>query len=213
LKKVLAFFGAFNPPTKAHLELAHSAMLESGREGVVFVPSKSRYIRTQQGKDFAFSEETRLEMLNSAAHSRDWMRVSDWEIRLSEQARTYRTLVHLREEGYEPALLMGSDKLPELETGWWHVDGIASEFGIVCMARGEDDVEGMLANDPFLRKIAPFIQVIRTPDSHRLVSSTLVRRRIFEIARLIKEAEKMTYTEILSLAIRDMHLEDAQNDS
>ena len=51
MKRVLAFFGAFNPPTVAHIELARFAMERTGRDGVVFVPSKSVYIRGEQGKD------------------------------------------------------------------------------------------------------------------------------------------------------------------
>ena len=48
----LAFFGAFNPPTVAHLELARFALEALGAEQVIFVPSKSMYIRGKQGKDF-----------------------------------------------------------------------------------------------------------------------------------------------------------------
>ena len=41
MKRVLAFFGAFNPPTTAHLELADFARKATGREGVIFVPSQA----------------------------------------------------------------------------------------------------------------------------------------------------------------------------
>ena len=34
MKHVLAFFGAFNPPTRAHLELADFARRETGADGV-----------------------------------------------------------------------------------------------------------------------------------------------------------------------------------
>ena len=54
MKKALAFFGAFNPPTTAHLELARYALEQTGRETVVFVPSRSAYIREEQGKDYAY---------------------------------------------------------------------------------------------------------------------------------------------------------------
>ena len=50
MKQALAFFGAFNPPTLAHLELAEYALAGTGRETVVFVPSRSAYIREDQGK-------------------------------------------------------------------------------------------------------------------------------------------------------------------
>ena len=57
MKEVLAFFGAFNPPTRAHLELADYAWRETGREGVIFVPSRTDYIRNDQGKDAVYSNE------------------------------------------------------------------------------------------------------------------------------------------------------------
>ena len=63
MKKVLAFFGAFNPPTIAHVEMAEKAMEETGREGVVFVPSRMTYIEKEQGKNFAFGDMERLSML------------------------------------------------------------------------------------------------------------------------------------------------------
>ena len=44
MKKNLAFFGAFNPPTLAHLDLAKFALDETGGEMAIFVPSKEAYI-------------------------------------------------------------------------------------------------------------------------------------------------------------------------
>ena len=139
MKKALAFFGAFNPPTTAHIELAHYAMVQTGRETVVFVPSRSAYIREEQGKDYAYSDRARLAMLRAAREKRPWMAVTDYELTLDHQPRSYETLCRLKEEGYEAALLMGSDKLTELETGWKYVREIAEEFGIVCMERAGDD--------------------------------------------------------------------------
>ena len=81
MEKALAFFGAFNPPTAAHLRLAEHAMRQAGREVTVFVPSQTVYIRDAQGKDYAFPDEARLRMLRAAAAVRPWMRVCDWEMR------------------------------------------------------------------------------------------------------------------------------------
>ena len=95
MKRVLVFFGAFNPPTIAHIDLARFALEKTDREGVIFVPSKSVYIEGEQGKDFAYSDVRRLAMLRAAAMSRPWMRVTDWEICADTQPRTYDTLRHL----------------------------------------------------------------------------------------------------------------------
>ena len=54
--KALAFFGAFNPPTVAHIQLAEFALRATGREKVIFVPSKAAYIKDEQGKDFAYTD-------------------------------------------------------------------------------------------------------------------------------------------------------------
>lgn len=200
LKRVLAFFGAFNPPTVAHIELARFAMEQTGRDGVVFVPSKSVYIRGEQGKDFAYSEHKRLEMLGRAAQSRPWMAVSDIEIRAEAQPRTYDTLCRLRDEaGYEPSLLLGSDKLAELETVWRHVEDIGREFGFVCMTRGGDECERLLAEDDYLSTVAPYIQIVETPEDLRGVSSTQVRQKLSEIRALRRELAALVPGEIMPL--------------
>ena len=195
----LAFFGAFNPPTVAHLELARFALEQTGRERAIFVPSKSVYIRGEQGKDFAYPDARRLEMLRAAAASRPWMAVTDWEMRQKAQPRTYETLCHLRSLGDAPALLMGSDKLPELERIWRHVDAIAREFGLVCLARGRDECSAMISTDPFLSALAPYIQVLEAPAATRDVSSTAVRTRLARIRALRREVEALVPEEIVPL--------------
>ncbi len=195
----LAFFGAFNPPTAAHLELARFALEAVGAEQVIFVPSKAVYIREDQGKDFAYTDAERLAMLRKAAESRPWMAVTDWEIRQERQPRTYETLCELRRGGGGIKLLLGSDKLPELEKGWLHVEQIVEEFGMVCLTRGTDECEEMIRRDPYLRALSGGIRMLKTPEETRGISSTEVRRRIREIRRLEKELEGMVPPEIRTL--------------
>ena len=199
MKRVLAFFGAFNPPTVAHVELARFAMEQTGREGVVFVPSKSVYIRGEQGKDFAYGDRKRLEMLRRAAETRPWMAVSDIEVNAEAQPRTYETLCRLRDAGHRPALLLGSDKLGELETGWRYVEEIAREFGFVCMSRGTDECARMLREDAYLATLAPHIQIVETPAALREVSSTAVRQKLSEIRALRREVAALVPEEVLPL--------------
>ncbi|MBR5110365.1 MAG: hypothetical protein IK099_09220 [Clostridia bacterium] len=201
--QALAFFGAFNPPTVAHLGLAEYALGKTGREKVVFVPSKSVYIRDEQGKDFAYTDGQRLAMLRLAAETRPWMAVTDWEIRQPRQPRTYETLCHLRAEGIQAALLMGSDKLPELEHGWQHVPDIAKEFGIVCLSRGADACGRMIQENDYLRALSPFITVLDTPQETRGVSSTAVRCRAAEIRKLKEEISALVPKEILPMLLRN----------
>jgi len=195
----LAFFGAFNPPTVAHLDLAWFALEATRAEQVIFVPSKAVYIRGEQGKDFAYTDAERLAMLRKAAESRPWMAVTDWEMRQARQPRTYETLCGLRDEGCPAKLLMGSDKLPELEHGWLHVREIVQEFGIVCLTRGGDECEETIRQDPYLRTLADGIRILETPAETRGISSTEVRRRIREIRRIEQELSGLVPPEIRPL--------------
>ena len=198
MKTALGFFGAFNPPTMAHLTLARVAAEETGFSQTIFVPSRSDYIRNFQGKDYAYSDETRLRMLRRLAETRPWMGVTDIELCMDRQPRTYITLCQMREQGVQASLLMGTDKLRELEK-WRYVEQIAREFGIVCVDRGEDDGERLLREDPYLRSIAPYVRIIRGPEALKDVSSSAVRRRVTEIRRLREEIAAMTPTEIMDL--------------
>ena len=199
MKRALAFFGAFNPPTLAHLGLAEYALKASGRDTAVFVPSRTVYIRDVQGKDFAYPDRTRLAMLRAAAEKRPWMAVSDWELTRDYQPRTYETLRHLKEEGWDAALLMGSDKLAELEHKWLHVREIAEEFGIVCLDRGGDDCERIIRESPFLQSLSSRILTLDTPPETKGVSSTRVRALAAQKQQAEKELAGMVPAEIMAM--------------
>jgi len=176
LIRALVFGGAFNPPTAAHIGTAGFARDYLNYDCVVFVPSKQTYIREDQGKEFAFSDTARLDMLRKIAADHGWMQVSDHEIRQPEQPRTYATLCWLRGQGLTPKLLMGSDKLKELESGWRFVPEICREFGIAVMTRNGDPVREIIQTDHFLSGISAYLEWIPTPDTWQRMSSTAVRR-------------------------------------
>lgn len=173
--KALMFGGAFNPPTIAHIQLAEYAKKMTKSDVVIFVPTKMTYIKNDQQKDFAFNDEVRYEMLQKIASTREWMVVSDFEIKAETQPRTYITLLHLKDEGYACKLLFGSDKLKELKTGWMYMKEITEQFGIVCMKRSNDDFQSIIDNNPYVKSISPFIDMIDTPDDFQMISSSIVR--------------------------------------
>ncbi|MBR0463624.1 MAG: nicotinate (nicotinamide) nucleotide adenylyltransferase [Clostridia bacterium] len=204
----LAFFGAFNPPTRAHLELAQFAMKKTGAEKVVFVPSKETYISGEQGKDFAYADDERLAMLRACAASRPWMAVTDWEISQPNQPYTYETLSHLRrDEGMTCALLIGSDKLDMLDR-WWHINDLAREFGIVCLVRGTDDCKKAIESSEGLSALAPWIRVVETPAETRSISSTAARQTVDRIRDFAAELTLIVPEEVartlLNTLIQDL---------
>lgn len=179
MKNILAFCGAFNPPTRAHLGLADFAWRNTGREGVMFVPSRSDYIRNDQRKNGVLSGGKRLALLRKLAETRPWMLVTDQELCQPSQPRTYVTLCMLRDEGYSPTLLLGSDKLPELST-WKYMPDLILEFGIVCLTRGADSCSRIIGEDPFLRDVKDRITVLETPDDWKSISSSAAREALRE---------------------------------
>lgn len=207
MSTALMFGGAFNPPTIAHIELADYARTAVGADYVIFVPTKNAYIADEQHKNYVFSDAQRLAMLERIASTHPWMLVSHYEIDSASQPRTYQTLCHLKEEGYDCRLLMGSDKLPELEHGWKFVKEITQEFGIVCMERSEDNVAEILKKDAYLSTLIPYIEVLKTPEKTRHVSSTAVRTLLGEIQESYARLKTMVPDEI-SEALIQCVLED-----
>ena len=199
MKQVLAFFGAFNPPTMAHVMMAQKALHETGREGVVFVPSKMTYISGEQGKDYAFGDMERLSMLTRIRSARPWIEVCDYELLADHQPRTYETLCFLRDEGYEPSLLCGADKLEEMETVWKYADRIASEFGIVCMERSGQDVRKMIRESAFLTDLSEYITVVESEQKYQDISSSRVREILFRITELKRQLNELVPEEIIDL--------------
>ena len=187
MKKVLAFFGAFNPPTKAHIDLAKLAMEQTGMEGVVFIPSKSTYILNDQKKSFAFSDEERVDMLYEIRRSNSWMDFITHDMISEKQPCSYETLRWLRGAyNYQPSLLVGADQFARMEDEWKHVEEIAKEFGIVCMPRYLfHRTEGLLKNVPFYQKIAPYVTLVKVPYEYEYNPISSSRARAY--LRVIQE--------------------------
>ncbi len=197
MKRSLAFFGAFNPPTKAHIDLAEYAMHDTGRDDVIFVPSKMEYIRYEQKKDYAFSDEARVSMLARIAEHRSWMRYTDIEMHEEKQPKTYRTLCKLRDSGENPSLLLGADKLSELETEWQFIPEIAAEFGIVCLGRSGINCEEIIESSPFLQALN--ITVVKVPMKYKDISSTRARQCLFHLTQLGSELQQILPPELINL--------------
>ena len=162
----------------------------------MFIPSKMTYIRDIQKKDYAFTDEQRLAMLHRIAADHPWMKVTDYELTRTNQPRTYETLCMLWQGGYTPSLLIGSDKLPELEHGWKYVEEIVHEFGIVVMSRNHEDCRRMIENDPYLSSLRSGITIVDSPEAYQDVSSSAVREQILQIREARERIEQMVPAEL-----------------
>lgn len=132
------------------------------------------------------------------------MIVSDYELNLEEQPRTYTTLCHFRDEGYELKLLIGSDWLPKLKTGWKFVEEISKEFGFVCMTRNHDDIEKMIAEDDYLSTLKEYIICVNTPETYQNISSSKIRALYLDILDKEDEMKKMLPEEINNIFMTEV---------
>ncbi len=175
-EKALVFAGAFNPITIAHLERARYALSYIRYDKVVFVPSKSVYIQKVQEKDFAYQDEERLRRLNLVKEDYPFREVSDYELKQVVQPRTYLTLKALGKGYQKVSLLIGSDKLIELETGWKYVDEIGKEFGFVVRSRNGRDLKEIIQDSPYLKKRENYFTLIPPKTDYQDLSSSMVRK-------------------------------------
>lgn len=200
-EEVLAFCGAFNPPTKAHIDIAEYAMNELGLKKVIFIPSKSSYIINVQKKNHAFNDDLRLLFLKKIASTHPWMEICDYELKQEKQPRTYETLCYLREKGYAPHLLMGADVFCNLEMQWHNVFQIGKEFGYVVVDRVHEDmdteVEDLLDFDPYYQELIPYLDFLPIQDRDTLcMSSTDARMYIEELESARDELKAVLPEEI-----------------
>lgn len=107
--KVGLFGGSFNPPTTAHLALAHYAHDQLQLDQVWWLVAPQNPDKPKKGMA-AF--EHRLAMCNLAAQDDPWLIVSDWEARLGTQ-QTADTLKGIRQHNPDIDFiwLMGADNL------------------------------------------------------------------------------------------------------
>lgn len=185
MDKILCFFGAFNPPTKAHIELAKLAMKETKAAYTVFVPSKSSYILEDQKKGFCFSDDERVRMLADIMKNNTDLFISFHDLEAETQPRTYETLKHLEEKWMEesyfyPTLLIGADQFFDMEKNWKNVPEIAKEFGIVVLTRRAFSIQSLIETSEFYKAIAPYVTVVETPQNMRNISSSWIRNELAE---------------------------------
>lgn len=196
--RCLLFAGAFNPPTIAHIEIAEHVRKELSFDKVILMPSKEEYIQNVQNKSFAFKNEERFNFLKEISINNANFIVSDFEIKQKRQPKTYETLNYLKSEGYNCSLLIGSDKLGELENSWYRIQDIISEFGLVVVSREKDALE-FIENDDFLSKFNN-IYVVNFHKDYSDISSSKVRKLLIE--KRYKEVKNFVPSQIFGMLIQ-----------
>ncbi|KAL3651313.1 hypothetical protein CASFOL_004315 [Castilleja foliolosa] len=171
---VLVSTGSFNPPTYMHLrcfELARDALslLRFCVIGGYMSPVNDAYKK----KDLIRAEH-RVAMCELACKSSDFVMVDAWEASQSAYQRTLTVLSRVRallcksgiisDELLKVMLVCGSDLLESFTIpGVWvceQVKTICRDFGLVCIRRGGQNVEDIIAKDDILNEFKNNIIIV-----------------------------------------------------
>ncbi len=166
---IIVFGGAFNPPTKAHLEIYHHVQKELAPEKFIFLPVSSLYTKRSLA-----SNQHRLQMLRLMIDGLDNAEISTIEFDDSDYSGTYQSLIRLQEHypNQELCFLVGADNLPTLDK-WINANSLLTEFRFVVVNRRENDILRTIREHPFLKEHEK--QFLILPDFNIDVSSTVFR--------------------------------------
>ena len=114
MSEVLLFGGTFDPPTRAHVEVAKRAMVLTGGTAVVFVPAFQSPLKSTTNT----SPEHRLAMLQLALQNESWATISTLELERGGTSFTIDTIESLMSDGMRVRLLIGADQWVQFDK--WH---------------------------------------------------------------------------------------------
>ena len=184
-EKIIVMGGSFNPPTIAHVKLMRCALDGiSAAKGYV-VPASQAYIKRKMIKagtgHLCLPDRTRLEMLNASfADDERVIIYTDW---LSETfAVTYEIMNKIQSLNPEAELyfLSGADKIALIEDLCTKNDFLR-KFKVIMFARNGDAPDKMIESSEILTRYKDSIVCLNQPDGIESISSTAIRRHLFDI--------------------------------
>lgn len=134
VRRLGVFGGAFDPPHRAHLELARAAIAQLRLDRLLIVPTGQAWHRKGAPPS---AGEHRLAMARLAFAELDRAVVDDREVRRAGPSYTVDTLRELRLAFPQAQLflLIGQDQAKALD-GWREIDAIAQMASIYVAVRG-----------------------------------------------------------------------------
>jgi nicotinate-nucleotide adenylyltransferase len=179
--RVGMFGGAFDPPHRAHVELARSAIAQLGLDTLHVLPTGDAWHKSRT----LTPAEHRLAMARLAFAPVHRATVDDRELRRAGATYSVETLRELRAEypGAQLHLLMGEDQAASFTH--WHAWEEIAQLAILCVA-----VRGSGAGVAALQAL-PGVRVHALQWSERPESATEIRTRLTsgqDISELVEPA-------------------------
>lgn len=165
--------GCFNPPTKAHIELAIKAIRECNLDKVVFVPIGDLYEKAKLEKG-----THRYNMLRIACKDKKELEVSDIEIKSNRLYKAIDIFEVLKEQNKEDEIyfLMGADNLERLPS-WKNSDKLINEFNYIVFDRDLCKAKIIIEDNDFFKNHKEKFRIVNNNEFHNC-SSTRIREEL-----------------------------------
>lgn len=190
--------GTFNPITKAHVELGIGAKKIFPEADIIYVPSNLSFMKGWKNVDDSFlSDDERIMLIRESIEEHLDFSVTDVEITGVSDGRTYNTVQLLREEYNRIVIVMGIDKLDELDR-WYNADKLFSENSVLVFERNGENLESMMTD--FIRTHRESFTAATMPDCYEYISSTAVREAYDtgNLSQIKKDVPEKVYTFLLN---------------
>lgn len=174
MKKKFGFFGgAFNPPTKAHIELAKNMITTYQLDQLFFVPVGNQYDKPE-----LTDEKHRYRMLQLITNEEEKLDVSDIELNTNQKLKAI-DVFHLIQEEYKDTdnfYILGSDNFERI-VNWKNAEELVSKYKLIVLNRGETNISNIINKSELLSKNA---NNILYSQEQKVIpySSTLLRKAI-----------------------------------
>lgn len=187
----IIYGGSFNPPTKAHFEIAKYIMEKFPSSEFYFLPTNNSYNKNDL-KDF----NLRVSMLKLMCEKLGGRaKVSEFEGELDKYYGTYYTLSHFK----DPYFVMGADNLITIES-WINYPKIVEDFKFIIIPRDGINVLDFINLKPHLKTNKDNFIILDEFSEINLSSSNYRETKddnllIEEVAKFIKENNLYKETE------------------
>ena len=170
--RIVIFGGTFNPPTRAHLDIATEALYYLDAEKVLFVPVSDLY-----KKDDVEISYHRVNMLNLAIGNFRRLEIDFTEVDSVKLTYTYETIekIKSRYQDKELFLLIGADNLEDFKN-WKNQRSIMENCSLLVVNRNNSSIDEIIESNKILTEFKD--KIIEAPIEEIEISSTEVRNRI-----------------------------------
>ena len=170
--RIVIFGGTFNPPTRAHLDIATEALYYLDAEKVLFVPVSDLY-----KKDDVEISYHRVNMLNLAIGNFRRLEIDFTEVDAVKLTYTYETIEKIKSQyqNKELFLLIGADNLEDFKN-WKNQRSIMENCSLLVVNRNNSSIDEIIESNEILTEFKD--KIIEAPIEEIEISSTEVRNRI-----------------------------------